>query len=157
MTRRITFAGLAIFLAVPTLCLAQSELGTWKLNTAKSNYTGSAMPKSRTITIEPRGDGVMVHTEGVAGDGTTVNYSYTAKYDGKNYPVTGAGTPNGGDMVAIKRIDANTAELTWTKGGKVVNTARRSISNDGKTMTNTAKGTSPDGKPTSSRTVYDKQ
>jgi hypothetical protein len=157
MTRRTAFADLAIFLAVPTLCLAQSELGTWKLNTAKSTYTGTAMPKSRTITIEPRGDGVMVHTEGVAGDGTKDSYSYTAKYDGKNYPVTGAGTANGGDMVAIKRIDADTVELTWTKGGKVVNTVRRSISKDGKIMTTTGKGTSPDGKPTSASTFYDKQ
>jgi hypothetical protein len=60
-------------------------------------------------------------------------------------------------MVAIKRIDANTAELTWTKGGKVVNTVRRSISMDGKIMTTTGKGTSPDGKPTSASTFYDKQ
>jgi hypothetical protein len=35
MTRRITFAGLAVFLAVPTISLAQSELGIWKLNPAK--------------------------------------------------------------------------------------------------------------------------
>jgi hypothetical protein len=157
MTRRITFAGLAIFLALPTLSLAQSELGTWKLNTAKSNSTGNAMPKSRTITIETRGDGFMTHAEGIAGDGTPVNYSYTVKYDGKDYPVTGAGTPNGADTITSKRIDANTAESTWKKGGKVVNTARRSISNDGKTMTSTASGTRPDGKATSARSVYDKQ
>jgi hypothetical protein len=43
------------------------------------------------------------------------------------------------------------------KGGKVVNTVRRSISKDGKTMTTTGKGTSPDGKPTSASTFYDKQ
>ena len=41
--------------------------------------------------------------------------------------------------MALKRIDANTMDVTYKKDGKTVTTARTSISGDGKVMTTTAK------------------
>jgi hypothetical protein len=71
---RITFivAALASFVAAPTALRAQNEIGTWKLNAAKSKYTGVATPKSRTQTWESDGGGVKFggscHHFAVAGD-----------------------------------------------------------------------------------------
>jgi hypothetical protein len=157
MKSTITLIALASFLAGPTMLYAQSEVGTWKLNTSKSKYTGTTPRQSMTNTTESQGDGIKSHSEGMAADGSSLNYTYSGKYDGKDNPVTGTGAPNGADTVALKRIDSHTSEATFKKGGKVVNTARVSISADGKVRTITAKGTGPDGKPTSLHLVYEKQ
>ena len=157
MKSTITLAALASFLAVPTMLYAQSEVGTWKLNTSKSKYTGTAPRQSMTNTTESQGDGIKSHAQGVAADGSPINYTYSGKYDGKDNPITGSGAPNGADSVALKRIDAHTTEGTFKKGGEVVSTARVSISADGKVRTVTAKGTGPDGKPTNLHLVYEKQ
>ena len=157
--RRIAllFVSLAAGLAIPALLLAQSEVGTWKLNVSKSKYSGVATPKSRTQTLESRDGEIRTRTEGVAGDGSPINYNHAGRYDGKDNPIAGSGAPNGADSVAHKRIDERTTETTYKKSGKLVATARSSISKDGKTMTVTAKGTGPDGKKTNVRAVYEKQ
>jgi hypothetical protein len=156
MNRLITILSFASFLAV-SAASAQSEAGTWKLNAAKSKYSGIPAPTSRTQTLEPTDGGVNAHVEGTAGDGTPIKYTHAAKYDGKDYPITGSGAPSGADSVAMKRKDPNTTETTYKKGGKVVMSAHTSISKDGKTMTTTAKGTGTDGKPVNVHAVYEKQ
>jgi len=40
-------------------------------------------------------DGAKYTFDGVAADGTPFSYSFTVKYDGKDYPVTGTGMPAG--------------------------------------------------------------
>ena len=75
--------------------------------------------KSRTVKIEPHGEGIKVSVDGVSGDGRKHSYSYTAHYDGKDYPVTGNPAA---DTIAYKRIDDNTVEATTKKGGKVAAT-----------------------------------
>ncbi|HML18046.1 MAG TPA: hypothetical protein VK419_13540 [Bryobacteraceae bacterium] len=157
MKRIVTFLSLAFFLAVPMVLRAQSEAGTWKLNTAKSKYSGVATPKSRTQTWESQDGGVKHHTEGVAGDGSAIDYSFSAKYDGTDNPVTGRGAPSDADTVALKRVDTRTTETTWKKGGKVVGTSRNSVSKNGKVMTVNARGTNPDGTKNNVKAVYEKQ
>ena len=157
MNRIITFVGLACFLSVPVVLRAQSEAGTWKLNTGKSKYAGVAAPKDRTQTWESQEGGLKHHAEGVAGDGSPINFSFSAKYDGKDNPITGSGAPGGADSVALKRINPKTTEVTWKKGGKVVSTGRNSVSKDGKMMSVTAKGRNADGKPNNVHAVYEKQ
>ena len=78
-------------------------------------------------------------------------------YDGKDYPISGNGTPNGADAISMKLIDPNTTDAILKKAGKVVQTARSVVSKDGKVMTITAQGTNPRGQPTSIVTVWDKQ
>jgi hypothetical protein len=68
------------------------------------------------------------------------------------YPVTGA--PDS-DAIALKRVDANTAEATLMHAGQTMATARRVISEDGKTMTITYRGLW-DGKQANNVVVYDK-
>jgi hypothetical protein len=134
---------------------ADSMLGTWKYNAAKSKTTSASPIKSLTSVLEATPDGgVKMTRTGQLADGTPVNYSFTFKYDGKEYPVTGAPF----DTVSLKRIDANTTSFETSKtGGKYHMTGRTVISKDGKTLTQTAKGTDAEGKPVTSTVVADKQ
>lgn len=133
---------------------ADNSLGTWKLNMEKSKFTPSAPVKSLSSTREASNGGVKVTTTGEQANGTPINASYTAKYDSKDYPVTGAPY----DTLAVTQVNANTftAKLKNT-GTKYSTTGRSVISKDGKTMTTTTKGTGTDGKPISYTMVYDKQ
>ena len=133
---------------------ADPVIGTWKLNVAKSKYSPGPAPKSATIAYEAAGDGVKRTGETVGADGQTTSFSYTAQYDGKDYPVTG--NPNA-DTITLKRINAYTTEATLKKGGKVTTTARRVVSKDGKTLTLTLKGTNAQGQRVNAVAVYEKQ
>ena len=160
MKRFSVFASVAVLaVLLPGLLPAQSdpEVGTWKLNLAKSTYSGTPAPKSVTTTIEAQGAGFKVGNDGVAADGSHITYGFTAAYDGKDVPITGAGAPNGADTISLKRTGPSTHDATLKKAGKVVLTAHAVISKDGKTRTLTSKGTNASGQPTSTKAVYDKQ
>jgi hypothetical protein len=132
-------------------------VGTWKLNLAKSKYDPGPPPKSETRTYAAQGDTFKVSFDGVGADRSHFAHGFTFKYDGKDYPITGSGTPGGADIIAVKRIDANTAETTLKKAGKVVLTTSAVVSKDGKATTITGKGTTANGQPINSVSVYDKQ
>lgn len=160
MKRVLALAAVVVFaLVAPGLVSAQSntEMGTWKLNVAKSKYEPGPAPKSETRTYRMQGDAVMVAREGVAGDGSKISYTTTGHEDGKEMAIDGAGAPNGADSLTSKRIDANTVSYTLKKAGKVVQTGRSVVSKDGKVMTITGKGTNAKGQPTTMMTVWDKQ
>ena len=140
--------------AVTVSAQTGSEIGTWKVNVAKSTFSPGPAPKSRTLTFEAVGQGVKLSVEGVNADGSKAAISYTANYDGKDVPVTGSATL---DTVSWKRINATTVEETDKKGGKVFGTLTRVVSADGQSMTNTFKGTNPQGRAINNVTVWEKQ
>jgi hypothetical protein len=148
----------ALCLAVPSLMLAEDNpvIGTWKLNAEKSKYSGVPAPTSLTRTVTADGDSVKYSFEGTGSDGAALSYSFTIKYDGKDYPITGSGMPYGADHIAIKRVSSNKFSATLKKDAKVVGTSTSMVSKDGKTTTLSGKGT-VDGKAVSSTQVYDKQ
>ena len=80
--------------------------------------------------------------DGIDADGSRIAYSYTAKYDGKEYRSGGVGMANGWETIAVKRIDDYTFEATLRRGRKVVATTKNVVSKDRKTMTTTTNGTS---------------
>jgi hypothetical protein len=153
----LTILASAVLLTGSLLAQSNPQIGTWKLNLAKSKYGTSQPPKSQTRTVEAQGDGVKITFEGVAADGSRISYSFTTNYDGKDAPNSGMGQPNGADTNATKRVDANTTTSTWKKAGKVVATTRTVVSKDGKTTTITSKGVDANGKPRNAVSVYDKQ
>ena len=157
MVKRVSlFAfAIALFASVVSLRAADDPLvGTWKLNIAKSKYTGMSAPKSQVYKYEANGpDGVKFTNDTVNADGTKVHAEYAVKFDGKEGPVKGDPTR---DMTTNKRVDANTTSGTSSLKGKPVGTYTRSVSKDGKTLTVSAKGTN-DGKPYDQVAVYDKQ
>ena len=159
MKRVLEFVAVALVMLVSEAVMAQSDpfIGTWKLNIAKSKYSSGPVPRSQTQAYEAHGDGMKVSLEGIAADGSRIAWSYTADFDGKDYPISGAGAPNGADAVAIKRISADTYEATFKKDGKVVGTGRDTVSKNGKVKTVAAKGTDANGKPVTRALVWDKQ
>ena len=136
---------------------ADNTLGTWKVNIAKSTYTPGPIPlKSYMMVREAAPGGVKVTITGERTDGTPINATYTAKFDGSATPVSGSGTLY--DTMAIKQVDANT--ITYeAKNGKTKYhaTGRITVSSDGKAMTTDVKGTDPDGKAMTIALVYEKQ
>jgi hypothetical protein len=160
MKRLIAILVVIVFcLAGAALAQAQGNpfVGTWKMDPEKSKASPSPGPKEETRVVEVQGDSVKGSYEGTAANGSRIAYGYTAKYDSKDYPLTGMGTPDGADTLALKRINTNIYEVTAKRGGNVVMTARVVVSKDGKVTTITTKGTDASGKPDSSVRVFDKQ
>ena len=157
MKRALFVLSLLVLSSVPLLAQDNPFVGTWKLNLAKSKFEPGPAPKSQTRTVAAQGDGAKYTFDGVAADGTPFSYSFTVKYDGKDYPVTGTGMPAGADSIAIKLIGTNKAEAIQKKGGKEVAKAEAEVSKDGKVSTVRVKGKTVDGKDFHSESVYDKQ
>jgi hypothetical protein len=148
----------AILIADVATLSAQAKdprVGTWELNVAKSKYSPGPAPQSQRLTVEAVGNGEKVTSEVVAADGRRTTTTYTANFDGKDYPLTGSAL--GADKVSLKRIDARTTERTDKKDGKAVVHIKRVVSPDGKTMTATVKGTNADGQPMNNVAVFEKQ
>jgi len=146
----------AFTVAVGAAVIAQTPvpgLGTWKLNVAKSKYSPGPAPKSVTVTFSAAGQGVRAVIDGVGPDGSKVHWEYTANFDGKPYPVTGNGD---GDMVVMKRVDANTIETAYTLKGKPTTVNRRTVSADGKTLTVTSTGTNAQGQKVNNVQVFER-
>ena len=149
------FTAIAIMFAVAFGATAHAQaVGTWKLNLAKSKYQQGQAPKSNTLVYEAAGAGIKVTVDGVAADGSTLHYAYTANYDGKDVPVVG--NPNA-DMAARTRVNATTTKLVNKKGGQILSTVTLIVSPDGKTLTITTTGKDAKGQNADSVAVYDKQ
>ena len=149
----ILFTLAALFVGV-TVCLADSpQMGTWKLNEAKSKVA-AGMPKNSAVVFEAAGESVKVTIDGTDTEGKPAHNEWTGMLDGKDYPVTG--DPNS-DARSYKQIDDHTLTFTIKKAGKVTITGRVVVSADGKTRTVTTSGTDPQGKKFKSTSVYDKQ
>src|ERR1700687_3677340 len=137
-TRTCLLTLAALFVAV-VVCFAAEDvnMGTWKLNEAKSKISPGA-PKNTTVVYAAAGDSVKVTVNGVDADGKPAHNEWTGKFDGKDYPVTGDAAS---DMRAFKRVNDHTLALTLKKDGKVTGTIRVAVSADGKSRTVTASGT----------------
>jgi hypothetical protein len=152
-TRTVLLVVLA-FLVCVTMSFAQSpQLGTWKLNEAKSKIPAGA-PKNTTVVYEAAGDSVKVTVDGVDGQGKPAHNEWTGKFDGKDYPLTGDPTA---DMRAYTQVDDHTTELTNKKDGKVTLKGRIVISADGKSRIVTVTGTDAKGMKVEYVAAYDKQ
>jgi len=146
-------ASMAIALSTSVRAQADPSIGTWKLNLEKSKYSPGPPPKSNMVTIEAKGDQTHVTVKGESATGSPTASEYSYRYDGKDYPVTGA---PGYDMMSLTR-KGNVIEGVRKKDGKVVQTYKRVFSQDGKTMTVTTSGTDAQGQKINNVAVYEKQ
>ena len=146
---------LALCLVTAAVCFASTavQMGTWKLNEAKSKFAPGAA-KNTTVVYEAAGDNVKVTVDGTDRNGQPAHNEWTGKFDGKDYPVTG--DPDS-DMRSYKQVNDHTLALTNKKAGKVTLTGRIVVSADGKTRTVTTSATDPQGKKVKATAVYDKQ
>ena len=155
---RSAVAGVLVVVAAVAVLSGQAEnlqVGTWKMNMAKSKFSTGTGFKSATSKIEHVPGGVKHMVDSVYADGTTRRYEYTTTYDGKDVPVTG-NSPYG-DTTALTRIDANTTRTVYKNKGTVMLIQMSVVSADGRTRTVTTKGTNPAGQTVDNLSVYDRQ
>jgi len=152
-TRTIVLTLAFCFLAGAAGFAADPQMGTWKLNDAKSNVTPGTL-KYNTVTVENIFGNVKVTADGFDGDGKPVHSEWTGNFDGKDYSVTGDPVA---DTRSYTKIDDRTLNFTVKKSGKIVDTGRLVVSADGKSRTVTVGGTTPKGKKFRNIVVYDKQ
>ena len=155
---RALAVGAVLALGIPGMSLSAQATdpasGTWELNLAKSKFSPGPPPKSQTRMYEVTGADVKYTLKGIDAEGKPTLVRYTAKYDGKDYPVTGS---EDFDAISLKRVDAVTAQATVKKGGKVIQTSKRVVSKDGKTLTLTSTGTNAKGQAVNNVAVFDKR
>ena len=134
---------------------ANSVLGTWKLNVAKSTFTPGPGWRSqvRVYCAEP-GGGVLIRWTGIGAHGEPMHLSFVSRLDGKDYPMTGSAHY---DTLNAVKIDALTVKSEEKRDGKVVGIAIRTVSPDGKVLTITDEGTNRKGEKFSQLLVFDRQ
>ena len=158
MTRSTVVAGFLVVAAAVALLAGQTQnpqIGTWKMNIARSTFSSGTGFKSATSKIEDVNGGARHTVDSVYADGTSRRYEYTTRYDGKDAPVVG--NSPWGDTTALTRVDANTTRTMYKKNGKVTVIQISIVSSDGKTRTVTTKGTNPMGQAVDNVSVYDRQ
>ena len=122
--RTISMAGLVCLVWVTLSFAENANMGTWKLNEAKSKIAAGA-PKNTTVVYEAAGDDVKVTVDGVDGQGKPTHNEWTGKFDGKDYPVTGDPTS---DTRAYQQMNDHTLQLTVKKDGKVTVSGKIAVS-----------------------------
>ena len=130
------------------------NMGTWKLNEAKSKIPAGVGKNTTVVYTAASGDMIKVTTDGVDGTGNPTHSEWTGKLDGKPYPVTGMSTV---DARAVTAKGDRTLEIDNMKGGKSVGTGKVELAKDGKSRTLETEGLGPDGKKYKAKFVYDKQ
>jgi hypothetical protein len=138
--------------AVAAGAAADAQVGTWKLNEAKSTIASGAV-KNHTVIYEVAGDSIKVTVDGTDNAGKAAHNEWTGKFDGKDYAVTGDPTA---DTRAYTTVNDRTLGMTIKKGGVITITGRIVVSDDDKTRTVSTSGTDAKGKTFTSTGVYDK-
>jgi hypothetical protein len=153
---KIKILGLTLafcFLETAVCLAADPQMGTCKLNEAKSKVTPGTN-KFTTVTFKSMFGQVKATQDGVNADGKSIHVEWSGKFDGKDYAVTG--DPNT-DTRSYTKVNERTLDVTAKKNGKVIATAHTVVSADGKSRTATVSGTNPKGKKFKNVVVYDKQ
>ena len=132
---------------------ADPQMGTWKLNEAKSKLAPGT-GKITMVVYKSTAGKVTATVDGIDADGKPDHNEWTGKFDGKDYPVTGNPTS---DARSYTKVNDRTMDFIVKKGGKVTVTGRIVVAADGKSRTVTTSGTTPKGKKFKNTSVYDKQ
>ena len=154
MRTRIAVVIVVLSVIATGACFAASaQMGTWKLNEAKSKLA-PGMGKNSTVTYsEQKGDKIKVVVDGTDKDGKARHTVWVGKFDGKAYPMKGSMQA---DSIAYKMVNDQTNEITAMKGGKTMWSGTITVAKDGKSRTANVSGTDEKGKKFTSKAVYDK-
>jgi hypothetical protein len=131
--------------------------GTWKLNPDKSKAPGGRLPHpSSTNIIEVQGDTLHLVSDQTSTTGEKEHVEYTAKLDGKEYPVKS--TPPGPQpyTIALRQIDSRTREFVEVLG-QITIKGRDVLSEDGKTFSRIVELKDAQGNDTSIIQFFEKQ
>jgi hypothetical protein len=119
--------------------------GTWHLNTEKSKFTPSTREQSETRSYNIAGGKVTMKSSSKNASGKTLNFSYSAGYDGKLYPMVG--NPNA-DQISLKMVSGREFSARSHLHGKLTVQSTATVSADGKHLTLTRKMLAMKGTPT---------
>jgi hypothetical protein len=148
--RQLNVLALVLAMSLSLFAAKSPFSGTWKLDPAKSTPPA---PKSDIAVVDADENGLKFNEDMVDDKGEAHKVSYEAKFDGKDYPVTGA--PDA-DSISYQRVDAHTLKGTIKKSGKITAKLTVVLSKDGKITTVDYIDYSQ-ATPVTSTTVYDKQ
>jgi len=129
--------------------------GTWKLNPSKSHYVNGFQGNQSSITqVQLWEGGIKYVTDSVNPQGQKGHTEWSAKFDYKDYPVTGVPPV---DSYQIQRIDDRTYTVIAKKDGVRTTLSTATISADGQTRTVRQTGTQVGGRDVNNTLVYDRQ
>ncbi len=153
-TNRAMLVALALLIATASTFAANPHLGTWKLNESKSQFASGAT-KNHTVTYtEAEGDMMKLTVDGTDKDGKPVHWTWTGKFDGKQYKVEGSAIV---DAVGYKALNEHTNSATGMKDGKVAFTGTIKVAKDGKSRMVTTTLADANGKKHTDKAYCDKR
>src|SRR5215467_9367620 len=154
MKTKTTGLILALCFFGTAVCFADDpQMGTWKLNEAKSKFA-PGVQKNHTVVFEAAGGDVKITVDGIDKDGKSTHNEWTGKFDGKDYPVTGDPTS---DMRSYTNVANRVLKMKIKKDGKVIVTGRIVLSADGKSRIVTTSEAGAESKSLRNRSEYEKQ
>jgi opacity protein-like surface antigen len=106
--------------------------GTWHLDAAKSKFASPGKEVSETRTYNATAGKLTMKSSSKNAAGKALNFSYSAGYDGKLYPMTG--NPNA-DHISLKVVSGREIHATSKLHGKTTVESTATVSEDGKHLT----------------------
>jgi hypothetical protein len=149
--RRIVLTFLLCLLTLSVAFAQNPNMGTWRLDEAKSKVPAGA-GKTTTVEYSAAGSDIKIVTDGVNGQGQPAHAEWTGKFDGKPYPVSGDPDVT---YRAYKTKGDRKLLFANMKGDKTVSNGWIEVAKDGKSRT--VNMTNFGSKKTHAKLVYDKQ
>ncbi len=155
--RTLLYTLLSFLLAVSMFAASPFD-GTWKLNIAKSKFSGpDKPPKEVTVMLIEKGGRLEVAVKGTEADGSPFSYKYSTPQTGGAFEYSeGAPTSGSSGVVAKRKADSSSVDLIISRDGKVIAKHHVVVSSDGKSLRQTVKGTDAQGKPFETVNEFDK-
>jgi len=126
--RSLAVASLLCVVALSGAFAQNPNMGTWKLNEAKSTIPAGA-GKSTIVVYSASGGDITITTDGQNGQGRPSHSEWTGKFDAKPYPVTGDPDVT---YRAYKAKGDRTLLFANMKGDKTVSNGRIQVTKDGR-------------------------
>jgi hypothetical protein len=119
--------------------------GTWHLNAATSKFTSPGKEQSETRSYQVSGNSIAMKSSSKDPSGKTMDFTYSATFDGKWSPMHG--NPNA-DSISLTAVSAREIKASSKLHGKLAAESVASVSADGKHLTLTRKMVGLKGAPT---------
>jgi len=130
-------------------------VGTWVLDTGKSQFDPGPPIKSETLIVTHAGNGVLHFLDAETfGDGTSDHLEWSTMLNGAKNPVSGGSDV---DTVTERLTKLSTYEAIFRKAGHPVTWETSHITSDGKTMHSFIHGKSRDGAPWKHHLVFERR
>lgn len=153
MRKLLAVTAVLLTAALPSGFAQNSAKGSWKCDTAQSDFGSQPKPKSiHLVIIKDTPEMLTWHLTEVTADGKTVTRAWSGPEDGTTHPVKATGEK--GDA-SFKRDGNDMVENVKTSDGMSFE-SHISLSDDGKTMTEHTSGTAKDGKSITETIVWHK-